>query len=168
MVDNSEDESDAEYSEGEHESGDDDTDDEGGLNTTIATQHAEDTPPFMRALHLEAMHTPEFPEYANMVSGYVADGEFHAGMIFSDREVVVQAVKNYSLSRSVDYKVHESEPLTFYCKCKHFGSGCHWLIRVSFRKNQDIWEVRKYNGPHTCTSAMLSQDHTKLDSDMIA
>ena len=165
---NSEGESEAEYSEGEHESGGDDTDDEGGPNTAIAAQRAENTPLFMRALHFQAIHTPKFPEYVNMVSGYVANEEFHGGMIFSNREVIVRAVKNYSISRSVDYKVHESELLTFYCKCKHFGSGCHWLIRVSFRKNQDIWEVRKYNGPHTCTSAMLSQDHTKLDSNMIA
>ena len=78
----------------------------------------------MQALHLKAMYALEFSEYVNIVSGYVADGEFHAGMIFSDREAIVQAVKNYSLSRSVDYKVHESEPLTFYCKCKHFGFKC--------------------------------------------
>ena len=75
MVDNSEGESDGEYSEGEHESGYDDTEDEGGLNTAIAVQHAEDTPLFMRTLHLEAMHALEFPEYTNIVSGYVANGE---------------------------------------------------------------------------------------------
>ena len=86
MVDNSEGESDGEYSEWEHESGSNDTDDEGGPNIAIAVQHTEDTPPFMRALHLEAMHAPEFPEYANMVSGNAADGEFYSGMIFSDRE----------------------------------------------------------------------------------
>ena len=136
MVDNSESESDGENSEGEHESGGgDDTDDERGPNTVVADQHIEDTPPFMRTLHLEAMHTPEFPEYANMVSSNAPDGEFYSGMIFNDREAVVRAVKNYNISRSVDYKVHESEPLTFYCKCKHFGFGCQWLIRVSFRKN---------------------------------
>ena len=168
LTDNSEGESDAEYSKGKHESGSDDTDDEGGPNTAIAIQHAEDTPPFMRALHLKVMHAPEFSEYANMVSGNVVDGEFDGGMIFNDREAVVHSVKNYSISRSVDYKVHESEPLTFCCKCKHFGFRCQWLIRVSFRKNQDIWKVKKYSSPHTCTSAMLSQDHTKLDSDMIA
>ena len=89
MVDNSEGENDAEYSKGEHESGGDDIDDEGGPNTAIAAQHAENTPPFMQALHLEAMHASWFPEYANMVSDYAVGGEFHDGMIFSDRETVV-------------------------------------------------------------------------------
>ena len=41
----------------------------GGPNVAIVVQHAEDTPPFMRALHFEAMHAPKFPEYSNMVSG---------------------------------------------------------------------------------------------------
>ena len=89
MVDNSEGKNDGEYSEGEHESGDDDTDDKGGPNTAIAVQHVEDTPPFMMALHLEVMHSHEFVEYANMVIGYVVDDEFHGGMIFSDREAIV-------------------------------------------------------------------------------
>ena len=89
MVDNSEGENDGEYLEEKHESGGDDTNDEGGPNTTITVQHTKDTPPFMQALHLEAMHAPEFPEYANMVNGNVADGEFYSGMILSNREAIV-------------------------------------------------------------------------------
>ena len=76
MVDNSEGESDGKYSEGKYEIGGDDTDNDGGPNTTITVQHAEDTPSFIQALHLEAMHAPKFPKYANIVNGYVADGEF--------------------------------------------------------------------------------------------
>ena len=89
MVDNSEGESDGEYTKGKHESGGDDTDDEGGPNTIIAIQHVEDTPSFMQALHIEAMHASEFPEYANIVSGNVADGEFYGGMMFNDQEAIV-------------------------------------------------------------------------------
>ena len=122
----------------------------------------------MRTLDLEAMHAPEFPEYANMASDYTVDGELCVGMQFSDREAVVRAIKNYSISKSVDYNVCESESRTFYCKCKYYGVGCNWLVRVSLRKKKGIWEIKKYNGPHTCTAAMISQDHTKLDADMIA
>ena len=43
----------------------------------------------MRALDLDAIGAPEFPEYVNMVGGYVADGELCIGMEFSDREAVV-------------------------------------------------------------------------------
>ncbi|RYQ89457.1 hypothetical protein Ahy_B09g096091 isoform E [Arachis hypogaea] len=86
-------------------------------------------PSFMRVLDLEAMHVPEFPEYMSVEIPIVADGEFAVGMEFSSRESVIRAMKEYSIRRSVDYRVYESEPLTFYAKCTQYGSGCDWLIR---------------------------------------
>ena len=103
-----------------------------------------------------------------MASGYVVDGESHIGMQFNDQETIIRVVKNYNISRSVDYKVHELEPMTFYCTCKHYDSECQWLVRVSFKKDKDFWEIKKYNSPHTCPLLMLSWDHTKLDSNMIS
>ncbi|RYQ89454.1 hypothetical protein Ahy_B09g096091 isoform M [Arachis hypogaea] len=118
-------------------------------------------PSFMRVLDLEAMHVPEFPEYMSV------DGEFAVGMEFSSRESVIRAMKEYSIRRSVDYRVYESEPLTFYAKCTQYGSGCDWLIRVSMISRKHCWVVRRYNGSHTCTRSTISQDHSKLDSNTI-
>ena len=104
----------------------------------MAIQHSNDPPPFMRDLNLEAVHAPKFLEYASIASDYVVDGEMCVRMQFNNREVVVQVVKNYIIFRSVDYKVHESELMTIYCKCKHFGSKCQWLVRGHFQKEQGI------------------------------
>ncbi|XP_057720291.1 uncharacterized protein LOC130934771 [Arachis stenosperma] len=98
----------------------------------------------------------------------VEDGKFGVGMEFSSREAVIKAVKDYSIRRSVDYRVFESEPLTFYAKCTQYGSGCDWLIRVSLISRRYCWVIRRYNGSHTCTRATISQDHSKLDSITIA
>ena len=69
-------ESDDEDFEGQYGSGDDSADDEidedandGQLhisNRIVASQHPFGEPSFMRALDLEAMHAPEFPEYVNL------------------------------------------------------------------------------------------------------
>ncbi|RYR13637.1 hypothetical protein Ahy_B04g070530 isoform O [Arachis hypogaea] len=126
-------------------------------------------PSFMRVLDLEAMHVPEYPEYMTAAEvPIVADGEFAVGMEFSSREAVIKAIKEYSIRRSVDYRVYESEPLTFYAKCTQYGSGCDWLIRVSLISRKYCWVIRRYNGTHTCTRATISQDHSKLDSITIA
>ncbi|XP_015933940.1 uncharacterized protein LOC107460122 [Arachis duranensis] len=126
-------------------------------------------PSFMRILDLEAMHVPEFPEYMTAAEiPIVEDGEFGIGMEFSSREAVIKAVKDYNIRRSVDYRVFESEPLTFYAKCTQYGSGCDWLIRVSLISRRYCWVIRRYNGSHTCTRATISQDHSKLDSITIA
>ncbi|RYR13973.1 hypothetical protein Ahy_B04g070687 isoform L [Arachis hypogaea] len=128
----------------------------------LANEVPFEEPSFMRVLDLEAMHAPEFPEYMT------ADGEFVVGMEFSSREAVIKAIKDYTIRRSVDYRVYESEPLTFYAKCTQYGSGCDWLIRVSMISRKYCWVIRRYNGSHTCTRATISQDHSKLDSITIA
>ncbi|RYR11147.1 hypothetical protein Ahy_B05g079633 [Arachis hypogaea] len=105
----------------------------------------------MRTLDLEAIHDPEFSEYANTGEGNAAaaeDGEFSVGMIFGSRE--------------------SSEPQTFYAKCKGYGAGCDWLIRASLIRKKACWEIRRYNSKHTCTVGTISQDHAELDSDTIA
>ncbi|RYR76287.1 hypothetical protein Ahy_A01g000895 [Arachis hypogaea] len=71
----------------------------------------------------------------------VADGEFAVGMELGSREAVIRAMKEYAIQRSVDYRVYESEPLTFYAKCTQYGEG---VIGLS--------------------GATISQDHSKLDN----
>ncbi|XP_057760419.1 uncharacterized protein LOC130980792 [Arachis stenosperma] len=140
----------------------------GDVAHALANEDPFEEPSFMRVLDLEAMHAPEFPEYMSAEIPMVADGEFAIGMEFSCREAVMMAVKDYTIRRGVDYRVYESEPLTFYAKCTQYGSGCDWLIRVSMISRKYCWVIRRYNGSHTCTRATISQDHSKLDSNTIA
>ncbi|XP_016196031.1 uncharacterized protein LOC107637098 [Arachis ipaensis] len=53
-------------------------------------------------------------------------------------------------------------------KCSEFGNGCTWLIRLSLRQRKGIWEVKRYNGPHTCLATSISSDHMSLDYHVIA
>ncbi|RYR65088.1 hypothetical protein Ahy_A03g011078 [Arachis hypogaea] len=96
----------------------------------IVSQHPFGVPSFMQTLDLEVMHAPEFPEYANTGEGNVAaeDGKFSVGIEFGSRESVISAIKSYTISRGVDYTVYESEPQTFYAKCK--GVWCR--VRLAY------------------------------------
>ncbi|XP_015955693.1 uncharacterized protein LOC107480089 [Arachis duranensis] len=96
------------------------------------------------------------------------DGEFSVGIEFGSRESVISTIKSYTISRGVDYTVYEFEPQTFYAKFKGYGAGCDCLIRASLIRKKACWEIRRYNGKHTCTMGTISQDHVKLDSDIIA
>ncbi|XP_072066962.1 uncharacterized protein [Arachis hypogaea] len=130
----------------------------------LANEVPFEEPSFMRVLDLDAMHVPEFPEYMSAEIPIVADDEFVVGMEFSSREAVIKAMKEYIIRRSVDYRVYESESLTFYAKCTQYGLGCDWLVKVSMISRKHCWVIRRYNGSHTCTRATISQDHSKLDS----
>ncbi|RYR35457.1 hypothetical protein Ahy_A10g050603 [Arachis hypogaea] len=103
--------------------------------TEVANALANDVtfeePSFMRVLDLEAMHLPEFPGYMTAEIPIVVDGEFAVGMEFSSRKAVIKAIKEYTIRRSVDYRVYESEPLTFYAKC------------TCFDRLNEVFEVRE-------------------------
>ncbi|XP_016191988.1 uncharacterized protein LOC107632861 [Arachis ipaensis] len=53
-------------------------------------------------------------------------------------------------------------------QCKVFGSGCTWLIWVSLRQHKGIWEVKRYNGSHTCLATSISSDYRKFDYHVIS
>ncbi|RYR32094.1 hypothetical protein Ahy_B01g057096 [Arachis hypogaea] len=93
------------------------------MANALANQQPFVEPSFMRSLNLEAMHAPEFPQYVNTAElSVMPDGELTMGMEFCSREAVIKAMKDYSIRRGVDYRVHESELMTFYAKCTQYGS----------------------------------------------
>ncbi|RYQ99392.1 hypothetical protein Ahy_B07g087340 isoform C [Arachis hypogaea] len=71
------------------------------------------------------------------------------------------------IRRGVQYKVVESDYRRYVGKCSEFGNGCTWLIRLSLRQRKGIWEVKRYNGPHTCLATSISSDHRSLDYHVI-
>ncbi|RYR05598.1 hypothetical protein Ahy_B06g085446 isoform A [Arachis hypogaea] len=76
--------------------------------------------------------------------------EFQVGQQFQDKDEALLSVK------------------TYVGKCSEFGNGCTWLIRLSLRQRKGIWEVKRYNGPHTCLATSISSDHRSLDYHVIA
>ncbi|RYR35785.1 hypothetical protein Ahy_A10g050894 isoform A [Arachis hypogaea] len=76
--------------------------------------------------------------------------EFQVGQQFQDKDEALLSVK------------------TYVGKCSKFGNGCTWLIRLSLRKRKGIWEVKRYNGPHTYLATSISSDHRSLDYHVIS
>ncbi|RYR77989.1 hypothetical protein Ahy_A01g002708 [Arachis hypogaea] len=117
--------------EATYEAGDEDEDGDVGVeaaaeNVVVHPSSSQPMyiPPFMRELDLDAMHAPEFSEYANISVADPEDGEFRIGMEYSSRKSVVAAIRSFTISREVYYDVYESEPQTFYAKYKMYGRGC--------------------------------------------
>ncbi|RYR58101.1 hypothetical protein Ahy_A05g023780 isoform B [Arachis hypogaea] len=130
------------------ESGDD-------VGTTIPTRAiggsssgTQQYPPHFSSLDLDAMRQDDNDLQA---SGFGArDTEGSAGM------------------NEFQYKVVESDYRRYVEKCSEFGNGCTWLIRLSLRQRKGIWEVKRYNGPHTCLASSISSDHRSLDYHVIS
>ncbi|RYR21672.1 hypothetical protein Ahy_B03g066991 [Arachis hypogaea] len=109
----------------------DDENEDGDLTNNLAVQNEADA--------IVSQHPFGVPYYYHLVylpcpnnggshvvgEGNVAaeDSEFSVGMEFGYRGSVIFAIKSYTISRGVDYTVYESEPQTFYAKCKGYGKG---------------------------------------------
>ncbi|RYR46315.1 hypothetical protein Ahy_A07g032053 [Arachis hypogaea] len=94
-----------------------------------------DVSPFMRSLDFDAMYAPKFFEYINegQICFLIAvadpeDGEFRIEMEYSSRKSVIATIRSYTISRGVNYVIYESEPQTFYTRCKTYGREYDWLI----------------------------------------
>ncbi|MED6142006.1 hypothetical protein PIB30_109178 [Stylosanthes scabra] len=73
------------------------------------------------------------------------DGDTSESSDGSDtREAVQMAVKNYSIRRAAEYRVVESDPHKYICRCKLSALGCPWSIRVALWTNLGYWYVAIY------------------------
>ncbi|XP_015953516.1 uncharacterized protein LOC107477934 [Arachis duranensis] len=130
-------------------------------------------PPHFSSLDLDAMrqdeHLGQLARFgARDTDGSVGITEFQVGQQFQDKDEALLSVKTYSIRRGVQYKVVESDYRRYVGKCSEFGNGCTWLIRMSLRQRKGIWEVKRYNGPHTCLATSIFSDHRSLDYHVIA
>ncbi|XP_015971726.1 uncharacterized protein LOC107495146 [Arachis duranensis] len=130
-------------------------------------------PPHFSSLDLDAMRQEGVPGQPAGFGARDAEGsagltEFQVGQQFPDKEEALLSVKTYSIRRGVQYKVMESDYRRYVGKCSEFGNGCIWLIRLSLRQRKGVWEVKHYNGPHTCLATSISSDHRSLDYHVIS
>ncbi|XP_020992737.1 uncharacterized protein LOC107481963 [Arachis duranensis] len=155
------------------ESGDD-------VGTTVPTRATggcssgtQQYPPHFSSLDLDAMRQDDNALQASGFGARDTEGsagmnEFQVGQQFQDKDEALLSVKTYSIRRGVQYKVVESDYRRYVGKCSEFGNGCTWLIRLSLRQRKGIWEVKRYNGPHTCLASSISSDHRSLDYHVIS
>ncbi|RYR74095.1 hypothetical protein Ahy_A02g008712 [Arachis hypogaea] len=125
-------------------------------------------PSHYHSLDLDTMHE-RIPIYDTCGVDYNLDGgvEFQIGHRFRSQEAVLQGVKNYSIHRSAEYRMIESDWLKYHVQCRQANSGCQWSLRVALRQNLGYWEVRRFGGPHSYLAPTMSQDHRQLDSSLI-
>ncbi|XP_016168777.1 uncharacterized protein LOC107611355 [Arachis ipaensis] len=122
--------------------------------------------PHFSTLNLEAVSQQPDDAHTFGYQGLHEDNtsrEFQIGQSFHTKEEAVMSVKDYSIRRGVQYRVMESDHLKYVGRHKEFGNGCTWMICVALRQRKGNWEVRRYNGAHTCLATSISSDHRQLD-----
>ncbi|KAH1232935.1 hypothetical protein GmHk_09G025488 [Glycine max] len=104
-----------------------------------------------------------------MPSSFNVSQELYVGMEFDSKDVVKNAVKQYVMKVHQSFKVVESKWNKYVVCClnKNTDCPCPFYMRAILSKKTYSWKVTQWGGPHTCLNMTMTQDHEKLDSDLI-
>ncbi|KAF7810963.1 uncharacterized protein G2W53_031939 [Senna tora] len=92
--------------------------------------------------------------------------ELAEGALFPTKEDLRHAVKMYSIRMHRQFRVNKTSARYIDYRCINYPTTCGWRVRAC--KRQMYWEITRYGGAHACVNPALTQDHNKLDSDLIA
>ncbi|KAL5194447.1 hypothetical protein HKD37_20G056530 [Glycine soja] len=104
-----------------------------------------------------------------MPSTFNVGQELYVGMEFDSKDAVKNAVKQYVMKVHKSFKVVESKSNKYVVCClnKNTECPCPFYMRAILSKKTKTWKVTQWGGPHTCLNMTMTQDHEKLDSDLI-
>ncbi|KAL5159434.1 hypothetical protein HKD37_15G043756 [Glycine soja] len=96
--------------------------------------------------------------------------ELYVGMDFDSKDVVKNSLKQYVMKVHQSFKVVETKSHKYIVCCPNNSakSPCPFYMRAILSKKTNAWKVAQWGGPHTCLNMTMTQDHEKLDSDLIA
>ena len=105
-----------------------------------------------------------------MSSSFNVGPELYVGMGFDSKHAIKNAVKQYVMKMHQSFKVVESKSNKHVVCClnKNADCPCPFYMKAILSKKIDSWKVNQWGGPHTCLNMTMTQDHEKLDSDLIA
>ncbi|KAH1206086.1 hypothetical protein GmHk_16G046634 [Glycine max] len=96
--------------------------------------------------------------------------ELYVGMDFDSKDAVKNALKQYVMRVHQSFKVVETKSHKYIVCCPNNSaeSPCPFYMRAILSTKIDAWKVTQWGGPHTCLNMTMTQDHEKLDSNLIA
>nr|KYP32324.1 hypothetical protein KK1_047026 [Cajanus cajan] len=128
------------------------------------------------AIYNPPPHFLEFPneiqqdsEYSHLLERDMVvypPGTLFVGQRFQTKEQMQDAINRFHIVNHCSYKVKNSSSTRLVMECVHHD--CAWRCRGILRTREQHWEIMILEGPHTCVSPLISQDHNKLGSQMIA
>ncbi|KAG9458620.1 hypothetical protein H6P81_003128 [Aristolochia fimbriata] len=87
------------------------------------------------------------------------------GQRFMTKDALVMYLKDYCISRHVQFRVHKLGPTFYSVRCT--GDQCPWHIYASYSMKLNMWKVRRCNDEHTCLNVDLRMDNRLCTSSVI-
>lgn len=88
----------------------------------------------------------------------------YVGQMFSDKTMLVNAVRTVHINSNRMYIVVRSNPDQFIAKCT--VQNCPWRLRAAKKKRHGFFEITKYT-EHICLCDHPTQDHKKITARLV-
>jgi len=135
--------------------------------------HVPYNPPQHFQLYEEYNQTPhqEFPNtydhHTMLHDNFEHDvGTLTQGMRFQTKEQLLDALNRYHITNHCTYKTTHSNTTRLRVQCVQHV--CPWKCQAILRTRDQVWEIRKVEGVHTCATQLITQDHRHLGSRIIS
>ncbi|KAG9439831.1 hypothetical protein H6P81_019996 [Aristolochia fimbriata] len=102
---------------------------------------------------------------AMMMTMYPHPSGIGVGQRFMTKDALVMHLKDYCISRHVQFRVHKSGPTIYSVRCT--GDQCPWHVYASYSMKLNMWKVRRCNDEHTCLNVELRMDNRLCTSSVI-
>ena len=102
-------------------------------------------------------------------SSFNIEPKLYVGMNFDTKDAVKNALKQYVMKVHQSFKVVETKSHKYIICCPNNSaeSPCPLYMRAILSKKIDAWKLTQWGGQHTCLNMTMTQDHEKLDSNLI-
>ncbi|KAG9450297.1 hypothetical protein H6P81_010262 [Aristolochia fimbriata] len=87
------------------------------------------------------------------------------GQRFMTKDALVMYLKDYCISRHVQFRVHKSGSTVYSVRCT--SDQCPWHVYTSYSMKLNMWKVRRCNDEHTCLNVELRMDNRLCTSSVI-
>jgi len=93
-------------------------------------------------------------------------GTLTQGMKFQTKEQLLNALNRYQITNHYTYKtIHlNTTRLRVQCAQQVCPLKCQEILHI----RDQVWEIRKIEGVHTCATQLITQDHMHLGSRIIS
>ena len=94
--------------------------------------------------------------------------ELYVWQKFNDTKSMRCVVNIYSMKSHHTFVVPYSSAKYEEYRCPKYDISCNLRVQACQCSCEHLWKIIKYNEAHTYLLALLSQDHPKLDTDVIS
>ncbi|KAL4557171.1 hypothetical protein LXL04_035343 [Taraxacum kok-saghyz] len=109
-------------------------------------------------------HDPVYAPVSSVRLDYRETIKIH--QLFQSKRELIDSLGVHAICEQKQFKTVKSTKSRFDAKC--IDTNCSWHVHATRVENSDFFQLRTYNGKHTCSSTQLNPNHRQATKRVLA